>query len=48
MLESTQIRVVLMMVRREARPIERQPRTLKGELENHSRNPRDLAKKLAK
>jgi hypothetical protein len=38
-LESTQI---IMMAGREARPCERPPKMLKGELENNSRKPRDL------
>jgi hypothetical protein len=43
-LESTQIFV---MARREAGPSERWPKMLKGELENTSRKPRDLVRKLA-
>jgi hypothetical protein len=39
--------MVLVMVRQEAGPRERQPKTLKGELENNSRKPRDLVRKLA-
>jgi hypothetical protein len=39
--------MVLIMVRREAEPHERPPKTLKGEVENNSRNPRDLVGKLA-
>jgi hypothetical protein len=35
------------MVRREARPHERQPKTLQWELESNSRKPRDLTEKLA-
>ncbi len=38
--------MVLVMVRREAGPRERRPKTLQGELENNSRNPRDLVKEL--
>jgi hypothetical protein len=36
-----------MMARREAGSRERWPKTLKGEMENNSRKPRDLAEKLA-
>jgi hypothetical protein len=36
-----------MMVRQEAGPHERWPKTLKGEFENDSRNSRDLVRKLA-
>jgi hypothetical protein len=36
--------MVLMMARQEARPCERRPKTLKGELENNSGEPRDLVK----
>ncbi len=39
--------MVLVIVRLEAAPHERQSKTLKGELENNSRNPRDLIGKLA-
>jgi hypothetical protein len=39
--------MVFVMVRREAAPHERQPKALKGELENNSTNPRDLVRKLA-
>jgi hypothetical protein len=39
--------MVLVMVRQEAEPHERQPKTLKVESENNSRNPRDVARKLA-
>jgi hypothetical protein len=39
--------MVLVMVKREAGPCERWPKTLKGELENKSRNPRELVEKLA-
>jgi hypothetical protein len=39
--------MVLMMVRREAGPRERQTKLLKGEFKNNSRNPRDLVGKLA-
>jgi hypothetical protein len=39
--------MVLVMVRKEPRPHERQPKTLRGELENNSRKPRDLVRKLA-
>jgi hypothetical protein len=38
--------MVLMMARREAGPHERQPKMLKGKLENNSRKPRDLDGKL--
>ncbi len=46
MLESTEItwHMVLRMAGREAGPCERWPTTLKGELENNSRKPRDLTK----
>ncbi len=37
----------LMMARREAGPSEKWPKTLKEELENNSRMPRDLVRKLA-
>ncbi len=36
--------MVFVMVPQEAGPCERQPKTLKGELENKSRKPRDLVK----
>jgi hypothetical protein len=39
--------MVLLMVRWEAGPCERQPKMFKGELENNSRNPRDIVRKLA-
>jgi hypothetical protein len=39
--------MVLMIARQEARPPERQPKTLKVELENNSRKPKALVKKLA-
>jgi hypothetical protein len=39
--------MVLVMARREARPHERQPKTFKRELQNKSRKPRDLVRKLA-
>jgi hypothetical protein len=39
--------MVLTMVRREAGPHERLPKTLEGKLENNSRKPRDLIGKLA-
>jgi hypothetical protein len=39
--------MVLMMARQEAEPLERQPKTLKGEMENNSRRPKDLVRKLA-
>jgi hypothetical protein len=39
--------MVLEMVRQEAGPRERRSKTLKGELENNSRNLRDLTGKLA-
>jgi hypothetical protein len=37
----------LMLVRWEARPHKRRPKKLKGELENNSRKPKDLFRKLA-
>jgi hypothetical protein len=40
--------MVLGRIRREAGPCERQPKTLKGELENNTRKPEDLIRKLAK
>jgi hypothetical protein len=40
--------IVLVMVRQEAGPHEKQPKTLKRELENNSRKLRDLVRKLAK
>jgi hypothetical protein len=36
--------MVLVVVRQEAGPRERWPKTLKGELKNKYRNPRELAK----
>jgi hypothetical protein len=39
--------MVLVMVRREARPCERWPKTFKGEMRNYSRKPRNLVRKLA-
>jgi hypothetical protein len=39
--------MIPVMVRPEAVPHERWAKTLKGELENNSRNPRDLVIKLA-
>jgi hypothetical protein len=39
--------MVLVMARRETGPCERQPKTLKGELENNSRKLRGLVKKQA-
>jgi hypothetical protein len=39
--------MVLVMVRREARPHERQPKTLKGELEKNFMKPRDLVRRQA-
>jgi hypothetical protein len=39
--------MVLVMARQEAGHQERQPKTLKGELENNSRKPWDLVGKLA-
>jgi hypothetical protein len=39
--------MVLVMVRQEGGPHERQPKMFKVELENNSRNPRDLVRKLA-
>jgi hypothetical protein len=39
--------MVLVMVRWEAGPHEKQPNMLKGELENNSRKPRGLVRKLA-
>jgi hypothetical protein len=39
--------MVLVIARQEARPDEWQPKTLKGELENNSRKPRDLVGKMA-
>jgi hypothetical protein len=38
--------MVLVMVRLEAGPCERRKMALKGELENNSREPRDLIEKL--
>ncbi len=40
--------MVLMMARREAGPRDRPPKALKGELENNSRNLRDLVKQNGK
>jgi hypothetical protein len=37
--------MVLAVVRREAGPRERQPKMIKGELENNFRKPRDLVRK---
>ncbi len=42
------IRMVPVMVRREAGCLERRPETLKGELENNSRKARDQVLNLAK
>jgi hypothetical protein len=39
--------MVLVMVRQEAGSHDRRPKAPKGELENISRNPRDLVRKLA-
>jgi hypothetical protein len=39
--------MVIVMDRKEAGPHERQPRKLKGELENLFRQPRNLVRKLA-
>jgi hypothetical protein len=39
--------MVLVMARQEAGPNDRWPKTLKGELENPSRKPRDLVGKQA-
>jgi hypothetical protein len=39
--------MVLVMAKQEAGPRERQPKTLKGELENNSRKPGNLIRKLA-
>jgi hypothetical protein len=39
--------MVLMIARQEARPSEMRPKTLKVELENNSRKPKALARKLA-
>jgi hypothetical protein len=39
--------MVLLMARWEAGPCERQPKKLKGDLENNSRKPRDPVGKLA-
>jgi hypothetical protein len=39
--------MVLVIGRREAGPCERQLKALKEELENNSRKPRDLVRKLA-
>jgi hypothetical protein len=39
--------MLLIMVRQQAGPHERQPMTLKGELENNSKNSRELVGKLA-
>jgi hypothetical protein len=39
--------MVLMMAMQEAGPLERWPKTLKRELENNSRKPRDQVRKLA-
>jgi hypothetical protein len=39
--------MVLVMVRRKTGPLERQPTMLKEEVENNSRNSRDLVIKLA-
>jgi hypothetical protein len=39
--------MVLGIIRQEAGPHERRPKTLNGELENNSRNPNDLVRKLA-
>jgi hypothetical protein len=38
--------MVLLMARQEAGPRERRPKVLKGELENNSRKPGDLVRKL--
>ncbi len=40
--------MVLVMARWDAGPHERQPKAIKGELENNSRKPRDLVGKLVK
>jgi hypothetical protein len=40
--------MVLGRIRGEAGPCERQPKTLKEELENNTRKPEDLIRKLAK
>jgi hypothetical protein len=40
--------MVIVMTRREAGPHQRWPNTLRGEMENNSRKPRDLVKKFAK
>jgi hypothetical protein len=39
--------MVLMMVRREARPCERQPKMLIGDLENNYRNTWDLVRNIS-
>jgi hypothetical protein len=39
--------MVLMMARQEVKPCERWLKTLKGQLENNSRKPRDLVGRLA-
>jgi hypothetical protein len=39
--------MVYVMARQEAGPCERWPKTLKEELENNSRKPRDLVRKFA-
>jgi hypothetical protein len=39
--------MVLLMARREAGPLWRQPKVLKGELDNNSRKRRDIVGKLA-
>jgi hypothetical protein len=39
--------MVLMMASQEPGPPERWPKVLKGELENNSRKPKDLVRKLA-
>jgi hypothetical protein len=37
--------MALMMARQEAESLERWPKTVKGELENNSRKPRDIVRK---
>jgi hypothetical protein len=39
--------MVLMVIMQKARPRERRPKTLKGELENNSRKTQALVRKLA-
>jgi hypothetical protein len=39
--------IIPVIVMQEAGPRERWPKVFKGELENNSRNPRDLVRKLA-